>query len=103
MATVSSMMQNALQTGTTNLLTTTLFGPVFEPLVYRSIVLFLTMVREQLTDNRVFFLTPSPGRTMGQEWRLYDVGGTRSSVSFLYSVEPSPQYPFLASSVVSVF
>jgi len=32
---------------------------------------------------------PRIGRAIGQEWRLYDVGGTRSSVGFLYPFEPN--------------
>ena len=36
-----------------------------------------------LSPNLIFFCfsqPPPPGRTMGQEWRLYDVGGARNTV-----------------------
>lgn len=48
--------------------------------MYKSIDLSLIMVSARLGVPYVINDTTSSGRAVGQEWRLYDVGGTRSSV-----------------------
>ncbi len=55
-------------------------------------------------DRSVGNVNPFPGRTVGQEWRLYDVGGTRSSVSasLLHTLSQANFCMLSAGRVVSV-
>lgn len=61
---------------------TMLFVPVYGHLVYKNIDSYSIMVSSTIAWCPFYSICSChPGRAVGQEWRLFDVGGTRSSVS----------------------
>jgi len=99
-------MPSVLRTVTISQQMTMLFEHVCEHSVFKNtdLSLITVCIHAYLYYLRTYIsLLCNSGRTMGQEWRLYDVGGTRSSVSGFQSEHLNSSDSITERSMVPVF